>query len=234
MPKLSIVIPVFNEEAILDSAVRTLLQKLEARHHDFELILAENGSTDATANISAALAAELPRLKVLHTGRPNYGKALRAGIDSAAGDVVVCDEIDLGDIDFYERALEVLAAGADLVVGSKRHHESMDDRPWLRRRGTAVINTLLRLSLGFTGTDTHGLKAFKRARLLPVVAACQVEHNLFASELVIRAARMGLDVREIPLRLHEIRPPSVGLMRRVPHVLVDLARLVYVIRIKGA
>jgi hypothetical protein len=95
-----------------------------------------------------------------------------------------------------------------------------------------VINLLLRLTLAFEGTDTHGLKAFRRDRLLPVIAQCKVEHNLFASELVIRAARAGLSVREIPLRLREIRPPSVGLLHRVPQVLGDLAKLVYIIRIK--
>lgn len=120
-----------------------------------------------------------------------------------------------------------------MVIGSKRHPESRDGRPWLRRRGTAVINALLRLTLDFKGTDTHGLKAFNRERVLEVVGACTVEHNLFASELVIRAGLMGLDVREVPLRLKEIRPPSVGLVRRVPHVLQDLGRLIYVIRIKG-
>jgi hypothetical protein len=92
---------------------------------------------------------------------------------------------------------------------------------------------LLRLSLGFRGTDTHGLKVLRRARLLPVARSCAVEHDLFASELVVRAARAGLDVRELPLDMREIRPPSVGLWRRVPRVLRDIARLVYVIRVRG-
>ena len=95
-----------------------------------------------------------------------------------------------------------------------------------------MINGLLRATVRFQGTDTHGLKAFRRDRLLPVVDSCVIEHNMFASELVIRAARADLDVREIPLRVREIRPPSVGLLRRVPQVLGELARLVYAIRIQ--
>jgi glycosyltransferase involved in cell wall biosynthesis len=233
MPKLSVVIPVFNEEAILETAVRALTARLDKAGLDHELILAENGSTDRTAEIAEVLAAELDAVRTLHTGAANYGLALKEGIRAARGEWVVCDEIDLGDLNFYHRAIEELAHGADMVIGSKRHPESMDGRPWLRRRGTAVINGLLRLTLDFKGTDTHGLKAFKRERLLPVVEACTVEHNLFASELVIRAGLMGLEVREIPLKLKEIRPPSVGLLRRVPHVLTDLARLIYVIRFKG-
>jgi glycosyltransferase involved in cell wall biosynthesis len=233
MPKISVVIPVFNEEAILETAVRSLTQKLGRAGYDFELILSENGSVDQTAQLAESLVREIPRVRALHEATANYGLALKQGILAASGEWVICDEIDLGDLDFYCRAQAELSAGADMVIGSKRHPESMDRRPWLRRRGTAAINALLRLTLGFKGTDTHGLKAFKRERALDVVAACTVEHNLFASELVVRAGLMGLDVREIPLRLKEIRPPSVGLLRRVPHVLTDLGRLIYVIRVKG-
>src|SRR5206468_6930201 len=94
-----------------------------------------------------------------------------------------------------------------------------DDRPWIRRTATRVINLLLRVSTGFRGTDTHGLKAFRRERLVDVARACVVERDLFASELVIRAQRMGRVVREIPIALREKRPPSTHLFRRVPHVL---------------
>ena len=146
-------------------------------------------------------------------------------------------ECDFPDAEFEAAgarivSIQELYEGADMVVGSKRHPDSTDARPWLRRQGTAMINLLLRATLEFEGTDTHGLKAFRRAPLLPVVESCHVEHNLFASELVIRAGLAGLDVQEIPLCVREIRPPSVGLVRRVPQVLGDLARLVYIIRVK--
>ena len=233
MIELSVVIPVYNEAPILEAALRLLHGRLRALGPSFEILLAENGSRDDTAGIAARLAHELPEVRLWRGPEPNYGRALRAGILEARGEIVVCDEIDIGDVDFYKRALPLLTAGADLVVGSKRHPESADRRPWIRRRGTAAINGLLRVALGFRGSDTHGLKALRRTALLPVIDACTVEHDLFASELVIRAARMGLDVREIPLTLAEIRPPSVGLWRRVPRVLRDVARLVYAIRVRG-
>lgn len=227
---ISIVIPVFNEEAILETAVRGLVGKLEQFGEDYEIILAENGSTDQTSAIAEELTKSMPAVRVLHVPEPNYGRAMRLGIESARGSRVVCDEIDLGDTDFYRRAMTELDNGADLVVGSKRHPDSSDQRPLLRKAGTAVITGLLRVAVGFKGTDTHGLKAFRRSRLVPVIASCVVEHDLFASELVVRAARAGLDVREIPLRLREIRPPSVHLLRRVPRVLNNLVRLTAVIR----
>ena len=227
--KLSVIIPVYNEEAILETAVRGLLGKLGQEGIAYELILSENGSTDATLAIAEELARELPNIRVLHGDEPNYGKALRRGIEEARGELIVCDEIDLGDMDFYRRSIAMLDGGIDLVVGSKRHPESDDARPLLRKAGTAVITTLLRVSVGFKGTDTHGLKAFRRAALMPIVRRCVVEHDLFASELVVRASRAKVESREIPLRVREIRPPSIHLLQRVPRVLKNLVRLAQVI-----
>ncbi|MFN2164903.1 MAG: glycosyltransferase family 2 protein, partial [Anaerolineae bacterium] len=98
---------------------------------------------------------------------------------------------------------------------------------------TRVLNGMLRHSLGFQGTDTHGLKAFVRAPLLPVVEACVVERNLFASEFVIRAERAGIRVVEVPLCVREKRATTINLFRRVPTALFNLGRLVWVIRVRG-
>lgn len=233
-PELSVVIPVYNESSIVQSAAEELCAALEAQGADFELILAENGSKDSTATIVDALSQRMPRVRALHVGEPNYGKALREGIRAARGTFVLCDEIDLCDVGFYDRALPHLRSGeAELVVGSKAARGARDQRPLLRRAGTKVINGILRLSVGFTGTDTHGLKAFRRERLLEVVDACLVDRDMFASEFVIRAGRMGRKVREIPVVVQEKRRPTINLMRRVPNVLKNVARLVYYIRIRG-
>ena len=75
------------------------------------------------------------------------------------------------------------------------------------------------------------MKAFRRAALLDTVQRCVVDKDLFASELVIRAERYNVRVMEIPIQIVEKRPPSIHLFRRVPNVLKNLARLVYVIRV---
>jgi glycosyltransferase involved in cell wall biosynthesis len=229
---ISIVIPVYNEARIVREAATDLCKKLDALGWDYELLLSENGSRDATLAVLEELRHELPRLRYLHGNEPNYGKALKRGILDARGDQVICDEIDLCDVSFYQRALPLLAAGADLVIGSKAMKGADDERPFLRRAATRVITVLLRCATGFRGTDTHGLKAFRRDRLLDVARACVVDRDLFASELVIRAERMGRDVREIPIALREKRPPSTHLFRRVPHVLKGLLKLGWVIRIR--
>ena len=232
-PRISIVIPVYDEEAILRAAVIDLVDRLEPAPWSYQLILAENGSTDGTATVAAELSKRFSQLECRHTDEPNYGKALRDGILHARGDIVICDEIDLCDTDFYERALRALEdPSVDFVVGSKAMAGARDERPFYRRLGTRIINGLLRVTLGFRGTDTHGLKAFRRERVAPIARACLVDRDLVASELVIRAQRAGLSIEEIPVRVLEKRPPSVGLARRVPSVLKNLAKLFIAIRIK--
>jgi glycosyltransferase involved in cell wall biosynthesis len=233
-PTFSVVIPVYNEEKLVAEAAGELCAALDARGWDYELLLCENGSKDRTAELVDGLAAAHPRVRALHETEPNYGRALRHGILEARGKYVICDEIDLCDVDFYDRAVPLLESDeAELVVGSKVLAGAKDERPLVRHAATLVINGMLRASLGFQGTDTHGLKAFRREALVDVARACVVEKDLFASEFVIRAGRMGRRVREIPIVVREKRRPSINLVRRVPNVLRNLARLVWVIRVKN-
>lgn len=235
--KATIVIPIYNEEGILRASVVDLIDRLRPFEIGYELVLAENGSRDNTVAICRELAERFPQVRHFSVGTPgngNYGLALRQGILDARGEFVFCDEIDLCDTDFYARALEVLERrDADLVIGSKLLAGAEDERPLLRHAGSLVINGMLRVALGFRGTDTHGLKAFRRDALLPTARACVVDKDLFASEFVIRAERSGIPIKELPVRVMEKRAPSIHLFRRVPNVLKNLAKLVIAIRFKG-
>jgi glycosyltransferase involved in cell wall biosynthesis len=229
---LTVVIPVFNEEGLLATAVTDLVARMNEIPLACELIITENGSRDRTLEIAQGLAKKHRNVRVLHTDEPNYGRALRRGIEEARGALVICDEIDICDPEFHRNALDLLTSGrADLVVGSKRHPAARDRRPAIRRFATWVINQLLRLATGFRGTDTHGLKAFRREAMLPIVRRCLVEKDMFASELVIRAEHAGVKLVEIPLNVVEKRPPSINLFKRVPNVLRNLWRLFLIIRL---
>ncbi len=233
-PTLSIVIPIYNEQEILLEAVRGLREGLAELGHSYEIILAENGSNDRTVELATGLSEEHDNLHFFSVNEPNYGKALRQGILRARGEVVVCDEIDLCDMEFYRDALPtLLASEADMVVGSKAMRGAHDNRPVFRRVATRVINRMLRVAVDFRGTDTHGLKAFRRLPLIPVVNQCVVDRDIFASELVVRAGRAGLMVVEIPVEVNEKRRPAISLIRRVPGVMKNMARLTYAIRFKG-
>jgi len=231
---ISIVIPVYNEADIVAEAAADLCRKLDEMGWDYELLFTENGSRDGTVGILESLPARFPRVRWLHEAEPNYGRALKRGILEARGDVVICDEIDLCDVDFHRRAVDILETGeADLVIGSKLAAGAEDDRPAIRHAASIAYSTMLKLLLGFRGTDTHGLKAFRRLALLDIVRSCLVDKDVFASELVIRAYRAGLRIEEIPVRVHEKRPPSINLFKRVPNVLKSIVKLTYAIKVRG-
>jgi glycosyltransferase involved in cell wall biosynthesis len=231
-PRISIVIPVYNEEGILHAAVVDLRERLAPLSWNYEVILAENGSRDRTVSIAEELSAKYPEVRFLSIGEPNYGKALKKGILEAHGEFVICDEIDLCDTDFHSRALSLLESREfDMVIGSKLIAGAEDDRPWARHAASLVYTNLLRISLGFRGTDTHGLKAFRRSALIDIVADCLVDRDVFASEFVIRAYRAKVPIQEIPVRVVEKRPPSINLLKRVPNVLKNLVKLSWAIRL---
>ncbi|MDP9036788.1 MAG: glycosyltransferase [Myxococcota bacterium] len=238
-PHISIVIPVYNEQAILHAAVVDLRERLKPLGWSYEIILAENGSKDRTIEIGHELAAKYSdpadgQVKLISMGEPNYGKALKQGILLARGNIVLCDEIDLCDTDFHRRAVEIIETGeADLVVGSKLAVGSADERPLIRHAASIAYSTLLKVMLGFRGTDTHGLKAFRRAALLDTVRSCLIEKDVFASEFVIRADRGGVIIKEIPVQIIEKRPPSINLFKRVPNVLKSVVKLTWSIRVRG-
>jgi glycosyltransferase involved in cell wall biosynthesis len=238
-PRISIVIPIYNEQGILHAAIVDVRERLKPLGWSYEIILAENGSKDETVRIAEELAAKYVdpkegQVRTLSLGEPNYGKALKQGILLARGELVICDEIDLCDADFHRRAVEILETGeADLVIGSKLAVGAEDDRPMWRHAASMGYSAMLRVLLGFRGTDTHGLKAFRRVALLDTVRACLVEKDVFASEFVIRADRGGIKIREIPVRVIEKRPPSINLFKRVPNVLKSIAKLTYAIRVRG-
>jgi glycosyltransferase involved in cell wall biosynthesis len=232
--RLSVIIPVHNEAELLEGRVARVLSLLDELEPRAELLLVENGSSDDTGARCERLASRDPRVRVVRLPRADYGAALLEGLELARGRWAICDEIDLGDGAFYRAALELLAAGgADLVVGSKRLEPAADQRPWSRRVATRAYGAMLLLLLGYRGSDTHGAKAMDIEALRPVLSRCATGRDVFASELVVRAHRMGKKVEELPLRVRELRPPARPLIQRVPGAVWDALYLAVVLGRSG-
>lgn len=225
-PEVTVVIPVYNEESTIEWALRGLVDKLRRINQNFEIIVSANGCVDRTVTVAENLKSDMPELTVIESAEPNYGKALKSAIAVSRGQYVVCEEIDLCDVGFHTRALALLREGSvDLVVGSKALPGSEDRRPFVRKLATRAYNGMLRVTTGFRGTDTHGLKAFNRERMHTVVSGCVFDRDLFASELVIRAQKLGLAIIEIPVGVEEQRRSPIHLFRRIPAVIRNISRL---------
>ena len=225
--ELSVVMPAHNEEDLLDKAVRAVVDGLRHRRRAFEVVVVENGSSDRTASVAAALAEELAEVQALSSAEPDYGRALRTGFLAARGEVVVNFDVDYVDLDFLDAAVAKVAAegGPVIVVGSKRGEGACDDRSGPRRLVTAVFSLVLHHGFGLRVSDTHGMKALRRRPLLPVVEACRFGTDLFDTELVLRAERSGLPTAELPVTVEELRPSRTPIARRIPRTLGGLVRL---------
>jgi glycosyltransferase involved in cell wall biosynthesis len=223
---ITIVMPAHNESGYLEPAVKTVVTGLRDRGLDFEVVIAENGSTDATPAEAEQLARTFPEVTLLRAAVADYGIALKAGFLAARGTVVANFDVDLVDLGFFDKATAIIADGeAAIVVGSKRGPGSHDERPIGRRAVTAVFSAVMRYGFGLRVSDTHGLKALSRPPLVPLVEACQFGGDIFDTELTLRAERAGLLVRELPVTVTDQRPPRTPIAGRIPRTLVGLLRL---------
>lgn len=223
---ISVVMPAHNEQGYLEPAVKAVITGLNARADDFEVIVAENGSADETADEAGRLAESFSAVRVLSLGFADYGRALREGFLQARGDIVVNFDVDLVDLGFLDRAVALMRdTDLAIVVGSKRSPGAEDRRGPGRRLVTATFSVLLRAGFGLRISDTHGLKALRRSQLLGLVEQCRLGQDMFDTELVLRAERAGLRVEEIPVTVTETRPPRTPITRRIPRTLAGLARL---------
>jgi glycosyltransferase involved in cell wall biosynthesis len=224
---LTVVMPAFNEAAMLESSVRDVTTGLRARGEPFEVIVVENGSTDGTLDVARRIVAANSAVRALHRPIADYGAALRAGLLEARGDVVVNFDVDYYDLAFLADAVTLVRAdhGPAIVVASKRSAGASDERPLLRRLVTRGFGTVLHLGFGLGVSDTHGMKAMRRAAVEPLAAECRFGVDLFDTELILRAERAGLTVAELPAHVEERRPARTSIWARVPRALWGLVRL---------
>ena len=218
--------PAHDEAAFIGPAVRELAEGMRSRGR-FEIVVVENGSTDDTAEVAKALTPDIPELRVLSLGAPDYGKALRMGFLAAEGEIAAFFDVDYFDLGFLDRAVALMEApdGPAVVVGSKRGEGALDTRPWPRRMVTLVFSTILKVGFGLSVSDTHGMKVLRRQPLIPLAERCRFGTDLFDTELILRAERAGLKSGEVPVIVQELRPSRSSIAKRIPRTMANLVRL---------
>ncbi len=225
-PNYSIVIPIHNEAECLVGEVTELVRELEARGVDYELLLAENGSSDECPAIAEALAHQNPRIRVLRVPVPDYGAAMKTGMLSGRGELVVNFDIDFHDVGFMLAAGDLIAAtGAGAVVGSKLIEGAEDRRSPARHLVSLGFTSILRLLFDPRMDDTHGMKVLRREVVERYAPRTVRTRDLFDTELIIRARRGGVTVKALPVRVEEKRKPRSSIVRRIPRTMWGLMQL---------
>lgn len=229
---IAVVIPIHNEAGYLPAALPRLFAELSTVPVPISVTLAENGSTDGTADLVRSLESRFPAMGLLQLPDPDYGAAMRAGFLQAKGDWVVNFDIDYFSGDFLRQVL-ACAAEADVVVASKRALGSEDRRSRFRRLATWGFNVVLRLLLGSKVSDTHGMKALRRQVIAEIAPQVVSRQDLFDTELVIRAERAGYRIIEVPVAVEEQRQARSNLLRRIPRTLRGVWRIRRSLRSSG-
>jgi dolichol-phosphate mannosyltransferase len=193
---LSLVIPAYNEEAGVRHAVREADDALERLAHEYEIVIVDDGSTDATAEVAAEAAWNRPPVRVLsHPVNRGYGAALRTGFEAARFDRVAFTD---ADCQFYLNDLALLLPLTErypIAVGYRADRQD----PWPRRFCSWGYNVLVRRLLGTRVRDCDcALKVFRKealANLLP-----RARDFFVNTEMLARARRLGYEVAEVAVR----------------------------------
>jgi glycosyltransferase involved in cell wall biosynthesis len=228
---VSIVIPVLNEEAIIDENLATLAEFFDSvvGSGQWIFIIVDNGSTDATpAKIQAAIA-RWPLSRVVNLPEPNYGAALRAGLTSAKTRWTYLIDIEQWDLPFIAWSWKHRDT-YDMFLASKRSDPTINFQTPYRRVLSCCLNGLLQALLGFSGTDTHGPKLIDRASLENIIALCRLDRGQFDTELVLRSVRAQKRLLEIPVAYSENRPNRNWMVKKIIWNLFALRRLVKVMK----
>lgn len=223
---ISVVVPVFNEAHCIRASLETLAGYLRQRGEPFEIVAVDDGSKDASASLLRALPAELQVMTLENTINLGKGAAVRRGMLAAEGARVFFMDADLSTpLPELERFLPAFEAGADVVIGTRKHREADIRTPQNKVRTymglgyTQLVNRLLGLGLS---DFTCGFKAFTREAARSIFSRSVVDGWSFDAEILFLARRLGFRITEIPV-IWEDRPNSkVRLVRDTARSFAEL------------
>lgn len=203
-PKYSIVIPAYNESARIPATLKAVVACIRERGWDAEVIVVNDGSTDATAGIVCDIAGKTPEVRLLENpGNHGKGYSVRNGILNALGDVVMFTDSDLSaPIEEAERLFAAIASGADIAIGSRwlESGRQTHRQPLYRQFFGRCFNMVCRMVMHLPFADTQcGFKAFTRAAAQTVFQLQTVERWGFDPEILFIALKRGFRIVEVPV-----------------------------------
>jgi glycosyltransferase involved in cell wall biosynthesis len=203
---LSIVIPAFNEERRLPKAIERIASYLSARPLRAEIVVVDDGSSDATPKVAESHRERFPALRLI-SNNTNRGKgfSVRHGVLEARGDIVLFTDADLSTpIEEADKLLEALREkDYDAAIGSRGMDSSLIEvhQSAFREQAGILFNRLVRQIAGLEFSDTQcGFKAFRRDPTRIIFEQQRIERFGFDPEILFLAKRHGLRVAEIPVR----------------------------------
>ncbi|MGO8805598.1 MAG: dolichyl-phosphate beta-glucosyltransferase [Candidatus Bathyarchaeia archaeon] len=200
---VSVVLPAYNEAKELETTVEKVSQTLKKTDYTYEIVIAEDGSTDGTDELSEQLTKKYPFVRHIHREkRLGRGTALNNAFRQCRGEVLVYMDLDLAtDLKSLRPLIDAISVeGYEVSTGSRMLPESKVERSLRRSISSKSYNFLVRHMLGSKVKDHQcGFKAFKKEAALPLLGEVEASHWFWDTEILVRAQRHGFKVKEIPV-----------------------------------
>ncbi|MBE6718719.1 MAG: glycosyltransferase [Ruminococcaceae bacterium] len=230
--KLSVVIPVYNEEKriketseVLDSFLKTIVE-------DYEIIFSNDGSVDSTPKILDEISRNNPKIKAIgYDVNKGKGSAVRCGVLASTGDYVVFTDCDLAyGTEVIKRAIDVFEeCECDVVIGSRNiDSESYEGYTFTRKIMSKVYFRIISLASGFKLSDSQcGFKCFKKEAGHDVFSECQIDSFAFDLEALMKSQAKGYKICEMPVKIinNDNSESKVRMIRDAIKMLFDIRRI---------
>ncbi len=216
--ELTVIIPMHNEEKNAAACIGRVQKACKALTASYEIIIAEDGSSDNTYGVIKRAARGNPRIMIMHSaGKLGRGRALTAALRKARGDVSVYMDADLAsNLGHLGELVSSVKHGAVIATGSRLLPSSRTRRGLKREVASRGYNLLVRTVLGSKLHDHQcGFKAFRTKAILPLLGEVEDTHWFWDTEILVRAQRKGMRVDEIPIGWEEGRGTTVRLKNDV-------------------
>ena len=229
-PYLSIVIPAYNEEALIEKTLNDVTLYLEKSGFSYEIIVVCDGCKDKTALLAGEIAKKNNRVSVIDR-KVNRGKgySVKQGCLDASGDYVIFTDADLSTpIDEIEKLLKWLQEGYDIAIGSRALKESdiQIHQAWYREIMGKTFNLFVQ-AIAIKGIkDTQcGFKGFKKEAMQKVFARQTINGFSFDVEVLYIAGKFGYKIKEVPIRWLNRKESKVNPLIHSLQMMIDLIRI---------
>ncbi len=228
--KISLVIPMYNESAIIEQAVETFSTYMKKTFRDFELIFVDDGSTDGCGDAVTAAHEQDARIRLCRY-EENRGKgyAVRTGVLAAEGDLIVFTDCDnaYGEDAVGALANTLLKTGADIVVGSRNLSEDgYEGYTFVRKLASKTYIKVISVAAGFKLSDSQcGIKGFRREIAKKIFSNCEVDRFAFDLEVLMIATKLNAKIAEMPVKIINHRASTVHIVRDSVKMLRDMYRM---------
>lgn len=222
MNDIEIILPVYNEEQILEKNALKLAEFLKESGYKYKISIANNDSTDNTFAIAKRLSKGNLNIATFGFKKRGRGQAIKYIIRESECPVIGYMDIDLStEIGHFSGMYTQINSGYDLVVGSRLLPSSIVRRSLVREVLSRGYSSLVRNTLKLPCFDYQcGFKLFRRRKILPLMSLIKNDNWFFDTELIYYACKEGLKLKEVPITWRERR---MGRVKLIPTILEDIA-----------